>query len=418
MTSNNSLYSPFEYGQSEPNPGLFREESWMNFLAFTNGNQNNIQSSDTFEEIAFEKPQESNFTMDMEVEDAPYDYKSFADDFEQDDIDFFNPRENRIKMEDKMNDPFLGLKEEPVYEQQVEQVQIVTGERQEENAPERSECSQCHSDEEEIDTSSVSTNHSYFGGTNENDVTTFTTTSNVDENIFADQTYDFDSDFREKVSNFMNKRPQEERQYIEKVTPMLINSFKEHNSKYKMSLSNEVVGGIVKELLYKKEQMISEERKVLNKMVEEDMNDIRGSRLDVKIKEEEVMSTYKRKIPVNPAGSKGRKNKSSLNHINENYVSNIFQFAKRNYLEDKELQKVANERNVSALNFRKLMAVKMTDDIMTRKAKARITGAGRELLSNVEAYMTEGYFEQCADREKYIWNKEKALRDLALTGLN
>jgi len=185
-----------------------------------------------------------------------------------------------------------------------------------------------------------------------------------------------------------------------------------------MSLSSEVVGGIVKELLYKKEQMISEERKVLDQMVEEDMTDVRGSRMDVKVKEEEVMSTYKRKIPVNPAGSKGRKNKSNLNHINENYVSNIFQFAKRNYLEDKELQKVANERNVSALNFRRLMAVKLTDDIMTRKAKSRIVGSGRELLSNVEAYMTEGYFEQCADREKYIWNKEKALRDLALTGLN
>jgi len=161
--------------------------------------------------------------------------------------------------------------------------------------------------------------------------------------------------------------------------------------------------------------MLSEERRTLNDMVDEDMNDVRGSRMDIKIKEEELMSTYKRKIPVN-AGAKGRKNKSNLNHINENYVSNIFQFAKRSYLDDKELQRVANERNVSALNFRKLTAVKLTDDIMTRKAKVRIIGAGRELITNVEAYMTEGYFEQCADREKYIWNKEKALRDLALTG--
>jgi len=158
--------------------------------------------------------------------------------------------------------------------------------------------------------------------------------------------------------------------------------------------------------------MIGAERKVLKGLVDDEMNHMRNNRPERMVTEDDL-TIQKRK---EKKAHKGNRNSSNANHLNENYVSNIFQFAKRNYPEDKEIIRIGNERNVSANNFRNLMTAKLTDDLMTRKAKARIQGSGKELVGNIEYWMKDGYFEQCADREKYIMRKEKALRDLALTG--
>lgn len=103
-----------------------------------------------------------------------------------------------------------------------------------------------------------------------------------------------------------------------------------------------------------------------------------------------------------------------MNHMNENYVSNIFQFSKQNFENDRELQRIANTRNVSAANFKKITRINLADTALVRKSKMRILNSGRELVTNIENWMNAGYFGQCTDREKYIRFKEKALSDLVL----
>jgi len=100
--------------------------------------------------------------------------------------------------------------------------------------------------------------------------------------------------------------------------------------------------------------------------------------------------------------------------MNENYVSNVFQFAKHHYKSDKDVQKIANTRNVSAKNFKALTRNYLKDTALIRKAKTRIIASGRELIGNAEYWMKAGFFDQCTEREKYIIYKEKALTDLVL----
>jgi len=235
----------------------------------------------------------------------------------------------------------------------------------------------------------------------------------TDSEVFDENGFDLETELTKKVINVLRQRPDEEKAYIEKIFPMLLNSVKEVFAQNQLPLNNQIVAGIVQELLHSKETMMAAEREILNSITEEELEEVSYyERPDAMITEDELaVSNRKEKRAV-----KGHRNGSSMNHMNENYVSNIFQFAKRNYPEDKELHRIGNERNVSALNFKRLVGTKLTDGIMARRAKARIAESGKELVGNVEYWMRDGYFEQCADREKYIYHKEKALRDLALSG--
>jgi hypothetical protein len=264
--------------------------------------------------------------------------------------------------------------------------------------------------EQEEEATSVSTRDSRFGEFNnfEND----RLSSATDGDFFEEGVCDIDTELTKTVIKVLQGRPDEEKAYIEQIFPMLLNSVKEALVQSQLPMTEQIVAAIVKDLLQSKMDMMAEERDVFDCLTQDEMEDVMYERPDEKITEEELaISNRKEKRAV-----KGNRNGSSMNHFNENYVSNVFQFAKRNYPEDKELQRIGSARNVSALNFRRIVGTKLTDGIMARRAKARIAESGRELIGNVEYWMRDGYFEQCADREKYIYHKDKALRDLALTG--
>jgi hypothetical protein len=361
-------------------PTFSRRESWENFLQF--GPRANFMRRPSYEneitEMVYEKTPNSPQPMHLE------------DDSQGD--PYFTPMSFSEKAEpEEETHTFLPIRiqnqnEEAVYEN------------------ERSEC--CHSDMME-EVASVSTMDSMFYTSKESDTLSYTT----EDQIFGDSNFDLEAELRPKVWNFLHSRPDEEKAYILKVFPLLLEALKELYTKNFMPLTDEIVSSILKDLLYGKELMIGAERQVFRDMVDQEMTDMRNSRPDQMVTDDDLM-IQKRK---EKKAYKGNRNTSNLNHLNENYVSNIFQFAKRNYPFDREVQKLGNERNVSALNFRNSMAAKLTDDLMARKAKARIRGNGRELVGNIEYWMKDGYFDQCADREKYIFHKEKALRDLALT---
>lgn len=236
--------------------------------------------------------------------------------------------------------------------------------------------------------------------------------TNWESNSMMEQNFDADNELNQKVMNFVLQRPDEEKEYIKRVMPLLLSSIKQILASAPIQLNDELIGTILKQLIYGKEVMLAKERDFFRTMVGDEMNAFRESRPTTMVTEDDL-NVQKRK---EKRAAKGNRNTSSLNHLNENYISNMFQFAKYNYPQDKEVQRIGNARNVSATNFKKMIKPSLNDDIHTRKAKARIEGNGQELIGNIENWMTAGYFEQCADREKYIHNKEKALRDLALSG--
>ncbi len=289
--------------------------------------------------------------------------------------------------------------------------ELVARQAQEEayNGYENGECSRCHSDEEEEEVGSVSTMDSRFADSFLDEQNSYT---NWENNSVAEQTFDADNEINQKVMNFVLQRPDEEKEYIKRVMPLLLTSIKQIQAQAPIPLNDDLIGAILKELLYKKEMMIGEERNFLRGMIGDEMSAFNASRPTIGVTEDDLM-VQKRK---EKRAAKGNRNTSTLNHLNENYVSNVFQFAKRNYPQDKDVQRIGNERNVSAANFKRMMKPTLNDDVFSRKAKARIAGNGQELIGNIENWMSAGYFEQCADREKYILHKEKALRDLALAG--
>jgi len=272
-----------------------------------------------------------------------------------------------------------------------------------------SECQWQRSEQEE-EAGSVSTRDSRFGEFNTFDNDGLS--SATDGDVFEEGVYDIETELTKMIIKMFQERPDEEKAYIEQIFPMLLDSVKEAFIQSQLPMTEQIVAAIVKQLLQSKLALMAEERDVLDCLTQDEMEETMYARPDEMITEEELAtSNRKEKRAV-----KGNRNGSSMNHLNENYISNVFQFAKRSYPEDKELQRIGSVRNVSASNFRKIVGTKMTDGILARRAKARIAESGRELIGNVEYWMRDGYFEQCADREKYICHKKKALRDLALAG--
>jgi hypothetical protein len=384
-----------------------RQPTWEDFLQFNHEHafvshetpfiQDNgfttLEGPAPVSEIMFEKPIEAPQPMEMEEEFISYanentfspDYEFFSTAGEGEYFPEFNPDEN--------------------YDE------LVAKQAQQEayNGYENSECSRCHSDEEEEEVGSVSTMDSRFADSFLDEANSYT---NWESNSVADQTFDVDNDINQKVMNFVLQRPDEEKEYIKRVMPMLLSSIRQIQAQAPIPLNDDLIGSILKELLYKKELMIGEERNFLRGVVDDEMSALRDSRPTLGITEDDLM-VQKRK---EKRAAKGNRNTSTVNHFNENCVSNVFQFAKRNYPQDKDVQRIGNERNVSATNFKKMMKPTLNDDVFSRKAKARIVANGQELIGNIENWMPAGYFEQCADREKYILNKEKAIRDLGLSG--
>lgn len=384
-----------------------RQPTWEDFLQFNHERAFNshetpfiqdngfstLEGPAPVSEIMFEKPIEAPQPMEMEEEFISYanentfspDYEFFSQVGEGEYFPEFNAEEN--------------------YDE------LVARQAQQEayNGYENSECSRCHSDEEEEEVGSISTMDSRFADSFLDEQNSY---SNWESNSAADQTFDADNEINQRVMNFVLQRPDEEKEYIKRVMPLLLTSIKQIQAQAPIPLTDDLIGAILKELLYKKELMIGEERGFLRGMIDDEMTAFRASRPSMGITEDDLM-VQKRK---EKRAAKGNRNTSTLNHLNENYVSNVFQFAKRNYPQDKDVQRIGNERNVSAANFKKMMKPTLNDDVLVRKAKARIAGNGKELIGNIENWMNVGYFEQCADREKYIVHKEKALRDLALTG--
>lgn len=387
MQSNTSSTPDRDYDFEFPSHHPSRE-SWENFLELNSNNNISPPSPGAaFSEILFEKPRSSPEPMEEEPhlhysEDTNFTTYMDQHDFSQG-AELPRPETPRLQNNQQENNTQFN--------------------------PERSECSHCGSDEEEEeDLGSVSTKESVFS-----DVSSLHGDSwNFDDNFSVDQEFDLEADVRMKALEFVQDRPEEEKQYVNQVMPYLLESMKQIYQSSQLTITPEMIATIIRDLLYGKELMIGAERKILREVVEKEMDEQRSSRPNAMVTEDDL-GVQRRK---EKKASKGNRNTSSLNHMNENYVSNIFQFARRNYPQDKEIQKIGNERNVSALNFRNLMAARLTDDIMARKAKARMVGSGRELVGNIEYWMKAGYFDQCNDREKYILHKEKALRDLALSG--
>jgi len=399
---------------------FIREPNWEDFLQFNHENAwnrgntfnpdytfnpdngfgqdnafNTLGSPAPVEEIIYEKPIEA--PMPMEEEYITYGNEhTFSPDTYSPDGEFFSNMGEQ--------DYFPEFNPDENYDE------YVAREAQRE-AYEGSQCerSQCHSDEDELEeVGSISTMDSRFAEsfTNGDEYT------NWEANSMMEQNFDADNELDQRVMNFVLQRPDEEKEYIKRVMPLLLSSIKQIQATAPIPLTDDLIGTILRDLIYKKEMMLGEERNFLRTMVGDEMTAFRESRPNSMVTEDDL-NVQKRK---EKRAAKGNRNTSTLNHLNENYVSNVFQFAKYNYPQDKDVQRIGNARNVSATNFKKMIKPSLNDDIHARKAKARIAGNGQELIGNIENWMTAGYFEQCADREKYIHNKEKALRDLALSG--
>jgi hypothetical protein len=395
--------SPFsvEYDNQYP-----RQPTWEDFLQcnhdrtfvyetpfIQDGGFTTLEGPAPVSEIMFEKPIEAPQPMEMEEEFISYanentfspDYEFFSTIGEGDDFPEFTP--------ENYDELIARQAQQEAY-----------------NGYENSECSRCHSDEEEEEeVGSISTMDSRFADSFLDEANSYT---NWENNSIADQTFDADNEINQKVMNFVLQRPDEEKEYIKRVMPMLLSSIRQIQAQAPIPLDDNLIGALLKELIYKKELMIGEERNFLRGMIDDEMSAFRASRPTAGIAEEDLM-VKKRK---DKRAAKGNRNTSAVNHFNENCVSNIFQFSKGNYPEDKDVQRIGNERNVSATSFKKMMKPTLNDDLFSRKAKARITANGQELIGNIENWMNAGYFEQCADREKYILQKEKAIRDLGLSG--
>jgi len=269
-----------------------------------------------------------------------------------------------------------------------------------------SECSGQEIEEEEI--GSVSTRESLISRLN-----------NIDSDSLSLGFEDFSevniseihARVKEKAMEFARNKSKQEKEYIEKTVPYLIFSFQEAYMKSCPTLTDDMIESSLEQLLEGRKATQGAEANFMRKIIERDIKEIKKERPDIAIDEDDLNFNHRKIKKV----FKGNKNNSNLNHVNENYVSNVFQFAKKNFPEDRELQRLANERNVSAINFRRMMKGRLTDSFLTRRAKARIIESGKELIGNVEYWMNEGYFDQCNEREKYIAQKQKALTDLALS---
>jgi len=268
-----------------------------------------------------------------------------------------------------------------------------------------SECSGQDLEQEEI--GSVSTRESIISGFNiDNDSLSV---------VFEDDSSginisEIHARVKARASEITRNKSKQEKEYIEMAFPYLIFSLQEAFLKSCPTLTDDMIESALDQILEGKKATLGAEIGFIRKMLEEDIKDIQKDRPMEPIDEDDLNFNYRNTKKI----FKGNKNNSNLNHVNENYVSNIFQFAKKNFPEDRELQRMANERNVSAINFRRMMKGRLTDSFLTRRAKARIIESGKELVSNVEYWMNEGYFDQCNEREKYIAQKQKALTDLAL----
>jgi len=229
----------------------------------------------------------------------------------------------------------------------------------------------------------------------------------LEENSMAQSNQDLET--KAKALKLVGHKTKDEIEYIRSVLATLLRSCREVSTNGP-ELDDVIFEPLLLNLLESKKVMAERENQSIREMVADEINELTAGRPRQAI-EEEDLGFNKRKVKKM---LKGNKNSSSLNHVNENYVSNIFQFAKKNFPEDKEVRKIANERNVSASNFKKLMAIKLIDTAVVKRAKYRIMEGGRELLNNIEYWMNEGYFVQCNDREKYIAHKQKALYDLGL----
>lgn len=231
----------------------------------------------------------------------------------------------------------------------------------------------------------------------------------LEENSMAQSTSDLQT--QAKALKLLGHRTKDEVEYITSVLSTMLRSCREVSTNGP-ELDDVLLEPMLLNLLEAKKSMAEKESQSIREIVADEISELRVGR-PLKAIEEEDLGFNKRKVKKM---LKGNKNSSSLNHVNENYVSNIFQFAKKNFPEDKEIRKIANERNVSASNFKKLMNIKLVDSAMVKRAKYRIMEGGKELLNNIEYWMNEGYFDQCNDREKYIAHKYKALIDLGLEG--
>lgn len=272
---------------------------------------------------------------------------------------------------------------------------------------EEEENSECSGKEAEEELASISTKESFFSG--------FT---NIDTECLSQGFEDPCPNINEielriqaKASEIYKNKTRQEREYIEQILPATIESVKSMYAEGPCDiLTDSMIQNILIQLLESRKAFLGAESQLLKSLVGREMEEIQKERPIQAIGEHDL-NLNRRKARKT---LKGNKNNSNLNHVNENYVSNIFQFAKKNFPEDQELQRLANERNVSALNFRRFMHCRMTDSALRRRAKARMIESGKELLNNVEYWMNEGYFDQCTEREKYIAQKQKALIDLAL----
>lgn len=230
------------------------------------------------------------------------------------------------------------------------------------------------------------------------------------ETSFDDVPLQYQGEWRTTLSNFLEKRPAEERTYIERVMPHLMSSLREAFTAHQQPVLNKTIfETMLRELVYGKEAVISLDHKLLRNIVGDEIDEVKRRRpAAIGYGNESPLKRKDKKIV------KGNVNNSSLNHMNENYVSNIFKFAKMNYPEDKELQKISNQRGVSATNFRNSMNTQLNDDIFARKAKVRIIASGQEFVNNLEYWMQVGFFENCKDKDKYVQYKQKAICNLSL----
>lgn len=233
----------------------------------------------------------------------------------------------------------------------------------------------------------------------------------LEDNLPASNSITIESKIKTAITRILDARPREEAEYIMSIFSSLVVALDQICSKQELQYLNEAfLERMISQLIENEKNNSYNETMAIKTLVRDELRNLPLERPESMI-EGEALSMNRRKVKKI---LKGNKNSSSLNHINENYVSNIFQFAKKYFPEDKEIQKIANERNVSAVNFKRLVRIKLGDSALAKRAKLRIKEIGKELLCHIEYWMSEGYFDQCNEREKYITNKEKALADLGL----
>jgi hypothetical protein len=233
----------------------------------------------------------------------------------------------------------------------------------------------------------------------------------LEENLTASNSLTIEIKIKAAVSRILETKSKDEAEYIFGIFSSLVVALDQICSKQELEYLNDTfLERMISQLIENEKNNSFSETMAIRTLVQDELKNLPLERPDTII-ENEALFMNRRKVKKI---LKGNKNSSSLNHINENYVSNIFQFAKKYFPDDKEIQRIANERNVSAVNFKRLVRIKLGDSALVKRAKLRIKEIGNELLGHIEYWMSEGYFDQCNEREKYIINKAKALVDLGL----